>query len=221
LIRRLPLLPTPPAPAVTLQDIAPTWDSVIKILEYNVGLSQFAGPTKGWLDLDMLYGGWLDTLVLVEWAAWCMRAGSGELATVAAGQANPQAPPLSHTPHTPRPCCSASYLPPSPAAVGNIELGEYRPFGPFFQEQRLHFALWALFKSPLMIGHDLRKINTTFLNILKAKVGAASVLQVCCNCAVVITVFLCGAMVLEPWCNVAESALQLACQCAAMVLQLR
>jgi hypothetical protein len=55
----------PPAPAFALQDIAPTWDSVIKILENNVGLSQFAGPTKGWLDLDMLYGGWVDTLVLV------------------------------------------------------------------------------------------------------------------------------------------------------------
>ena len=44
-------------PVLPLQDIAPNWDSVAKILEYNVGLSQFAGPTKGWLDLDMLYGG--------------------------------------------------------------------------------------------------------------------------------------------------------------------
>ena len=34
-----------------------------------------------------------------------------------------------------------------------------------------------------MIGHDLRKINTTFLDILKAKVGAAIVPQLCCNSA--------------------------------------
>ena len=38
------------------------------------------------------------------------------------------------------------------------------------QEQRTHFALWALMKSPLMMGHDLRGINKTSLRILKAKV---------------------------------------------------
>lgn len=64
------------------------------------------------------------------------------------------------------------YLPPSPApAVGNSHLGEYHPFGPFYQEQRAHFALWALFKSPLIIGHDLRQLNDTFLDLLKKKVG--------------------------------------------------
>jgi hypothetical protein len=126
---------------------------------------------------------------------------------VAAGQANPQAPPLSHAHHTPRPCCSASYLLPCPAAVGNIELGEYRPFGPFFQEQRLHFALWALFKSPLMIGHDLRKINTTFLDILKAKVGAAIVPQLCRKCV---------AILLQMCSKCAEIAMEVCCNCACI-----
>jgi hypothetical protein len=55
--------------------------------------------------------------------------------------------------------------------VGNEHLGEYHPFGPFFQEQRAHFALWALLKSPLMIGHDLRRLNDTSLALIKKKVG--------------------------------------------------
>jgi alpha-galactosidase len=36
-------------------------------------------------------------------------------------------------------------------------------------EQRAHFALWALLKSPLIIGADLRKIHPDSLAILKAK----------------------------------------------------
>ncbi|KAI3436067.1 hypothetical protein D9Q98_002125 [Chlorella vulgaris] len=92
----------------TTEDIEPTWDNVVKLLEYNVGLSQFAGPSRGWNDLDMLF-------------------------------------------------------------VGNSRLGEYHPFGPFYQEQRAHFALWALFKSPLFIGHDLRNLNSSFVDLLKKK----------------------------------------------------
>jgi alpha-galactosidase len=41
---------------------------------------------------------------------------------------------------------------------GNLLLGE----------QRAHFALWALMKSPLLIGADLRSISPDSLAILKA-----------------------------------------------------
>ena len=41
---------------ILLQDIRPWWDSILKTLDYNVGLSRFAGPDRGWNDLDMLSG---------------------------------------------------------------------------------------------------------------------------------------------------------------------
>jgi alpha-galactosidase len=37
-------------------------------------------------------------------------------------------------------------------------------------EQRAHFALWAVMKSPLLIGADLRNIHDGSLAILKSKV---------------------------------------------------
>lgn len=71
------------------------------------------------------------------------------------------------------PCAAAGRAPrPPPArAVGNDHLGEYRPYGPFYQEHKMHFALWALMKSPLMVGHDLRSINQSSLDLLLKKVG--------------------------------------------------
>lgn len=36
-------------------------------------------------------------------------------------------------------------------------------------EQRSHFALWALLKSPLFIGADLRKLSKAALKILTAE----------------------------------------------------
>jgi hypothetical protein len=69
--------------------------------------------------------------------------------------------------------------------VGNSRLGEYHPFGPFYQEQRAHFALWALFKSPLFIGHDLRNLNSSFVDLLKKKVrympGSTACVQLECS----------------------------------------
>ncbi|PSC75843.1 Alpha-galactosidase [Micractinium conductrix] len=85
----------------TTEDIRPTWDSVLKTLDYNVGLSRFAGADRGWLDLDMLY-------------------------------------------------------------VGNDT-------GLSPGEQRAHFALWSLYKSPLMIGHDLRDFSKASLGVLLSK----------------------------------------------------
>jgi hypothetical protein len=38
-----------------LQDIEPTWESILKLLDYNTGLARFARP-GGWNDLDMLEG---------------------------------------------------------------------------------------------------------------------------------------------------------------------
>lgn len=85
----------------TTEDIRPFWDSIIKTLDYNVGLARFAGPQAGWNDLDMLY-------------------------------------------------------------VGNDT-------GLNHAEQRTHFALWSLYKSPLMIGHDLRDFSPASLSILLSK----------------------------------------------------
>lgn len=47
------------------------------------------------------------------------------------------------------------------AQVGNSGLLE--------NEQRSHFALWSLLKSPLFIGADLRKLSKTALEILTAE----------------------------------------------------
>ncbi|KAL4458745.1 hypothetical protein ABPG75_013610 [Micractinium tetrahymenae] len=90
------------------EDILPTWDNVVKLLDYSVGLSRLAGKGIGHHDMDMLY-------------------------------------------------------------VGNDHLGEYHPYGPFYQEHKMHFALWALMKSPLMVGHDLRRINQSSLDLLLNK----------------------------------------------------
>lgn len=90
------------------EDILPTWDNVVKLLEYSVGLARFGGEGKGHNDMDMLY-------------------------------------------------------------VGNSQLGAYRPYGPFYQEHKTHFALWALMKSPLMLGHDLRALNDSSLDLLLKK----------------------------------------------------
>jgi len=37
------------------------------------------------------------------------------------------------------------------------------------QEQRANFGLWALLKSPLMVGTDLRRVSKTALEILTAE----------------------------------------------------
>lgn len=37
------------------------------------------------------------------------------------------------------------------------------------QEQRANFALWAVLKSPLMVGTDLRRLSKTALEILTAE----------------------------------------------------
>ena len=51
-----PVLPLPPCAARSTQDIQPTWDNVVKLLEYSTGLARFHGPGS-WADMDMLYGG--------------------------------------------------------------------------------------------------------------------------------------------------------------------
>jgi hypothetical protein len=47
--------------------------------------------------------------------------------------------------------------------VGNNGLTE--------NEERAHMSIWAMAKSPLIIGCDLSKIKTSSLNILKNKVS--------------------------------------------------
>lgn len=47
--------------------------------------------------------------------------------------------------------------------VGNNKLTE--------NEERLHFGLWAIAKSPLILGNDLNKISSASLAIIKNKVS--------------------------------------------------
>jgi hypothetical protein len=51
--------------------------------------------------------------------------------------------------------------PQSPAQVGRGSLT--------LAEQRSHFALWALLKSPLLIGADLERLSADSLAILRAR----------------------------------------------------
>lgn len=53
--------------------------------------------------------------------------------------------------------------------VGNGGLNE--------NEERAHVGLWAIAKSPILIGTDLRRIKQSTLNILKNKVSAVTDLQ--------------------------------------------
>lgn len=51
--------PSPSAPTNcthTSQDIEATWESFIKLLDYNQGLARYGAPGR-WNDLDMLEGG--------------------------------------------------------------------------------------------------------------------------------------------------------------------
>lgn len=52
-------------------------------------------------------------------------------------------------------------------------------------EQRAHFALWALYKSPLLIGADLRRLSPDSLAILKAEARWA--LEAGCWCRTCLT----------------------------------
>eukprot|EP01114_Cavostelium_apophysatum_P003218 TRINITY_DN129_c0_g2_i1.p1 TRINITY_DN129_c0_g2~~TRINITY_DN129_c0_g2_i1.p1 ORF type:complete len:411 (+),score=76.18 TRINITY_DN129_c0_g2_i1:2-1234(+) len=88
----------------TDNDIGDSWDSLIRVLDNQIGLSPFAGP-GGWNDPDML-------------------------------------------------------------EVGNGGLT--------YQEERSHFALWCLLKSPLLLGNDLTQMSDN----TKAVLGAKEVLAV-------------------------------------------
>ena len=142
------------ASCCTPQDIDPGWDSIVKILEYNVGLSRFAGPDRGWNDLDMLYGevGGRGDGVGGVWS----RGQHGPLPAVRSSIPEAVPPLPAHV--------STCLKPLLGAAVGNPGLQLWP------QEERTHFALWSLFKSPLMIGHDLRGMNHTSLEVLKSEV---------------------------------------------------
>lgn len=120
------LCPCPPF----VQDIEPTWSSILKILDYSTGLARFAGP-GAWLDPDMLEGKTACTRGL-------------QPGSVCAGQRLPAV--VSQDALRLSAQCPRSLLPISAVGNGLLTLGE----------QRAHFALWALLKSPLLIGADLR-----------------------------------------------------------------
>ncbi|KAL4458746.1 hypothetical protein ABPG75_013611 [Micractinium tetrahymenae] len=56
-----------------------------------------------------------------------------------------------------------------PGHFGDLDMLEVGNGELTLGEQRAHFALWALFKSPLLIGADLRTIHPDSLAILKAR----------------------------------------------------
>jgi hypothetical protein len=78
----------------------------------------------------------------------------------------------------------------APLQVGNF--GRWRREGEpntTAQEDRSHFALWALLKAPLLIGADLRVIPPSSLQV--CLIHSATLLM-CCSCVVL----LCCALVL-------------------------
>lgn len=163
----------PPALRATPQDIRPNWDSVLKTLDYNVGLSRFAGSDVGWLDLDMLYGEPASVAFARVAFAHTSKASQSSVLYRLRHPGITVFPYLAHVlggcgcapgalARRPNPC-TAPPLPFFPhRAVGNDT-------GLRFGEQRAHFALWSLYKSPLMIGHDLRDFSKQSLSVLLSK----------------------------------------------------
>lgn len=84
-------------------------------------------------------------------------------------------------------CCAApclAVLAPAQVGVGQFTLAQ----------QRSHFALWALVKSPLLIGANLEQIPEESLNILKAK-EVRTVAGACCMAAGKVAYHLCMTVV--------------------------
>jgi len=61
------------------------------------------------------------------------------------------------------------YLASGPGAWNDADMLEVGNGGMSFGEYQSHFALWALLKSPLLIGCDLHKLSSETLYILGAK----------------------------------------------------
>lgn len=137
----------PSHPPTPNQDIKPTWESFIKLLDYNQGLSRFGGQGS-WGDADMLEGA----------SYFCLGA-RGLLGCATSVTAATQLSSVIHRPNSLCPSTSSATSPSLTVGNGKLTLGE----------QRAHFALWALLKSPLLIGADLRHLNPDSLSILKAK----------------------------------------------------
>ena len=58
----------------------------------------------------------------------------------------------------------ASYA--GPGGFNDFDMLEVGNSGLTIQEQRAHFGIWAIVKSPLLIGTDLSKISSASLSIL-------------------------------------------------------
>lgn len=64
---------------------------------------------------------------------------------------------------------------PECCAFGSVQVGNGNlPLG----LQRSHFALWALLKSPLLIGTDLTRVSADSLAILKVSAMIGGVISV-------------------------------------------
>ena len=164
--------PHPSSSPARPQDIRPWWDSILKTLDYNVGLSRFAGPGR-WNDLDMLYGEGRGFEAEGSLAGCCASLGcvGGQPAMWRLGQPGHaalyggcsclsgsgrvlcgcrHAPPLHpvHPPHLPAslpPCLLPPCLPASssPPETPCVQTPAVgNDTGLTHNEQRVHFALW-------------------------------------------------------------------------------
>ena len=152
----------PPRPAQvgnswrTTRDIEPSWLSMLHNLDNSVGLARYAGP-GGWNDPDMLEVG-------SAWGrvGWGEGGAGGKAGGLAPAPARAELPERARAPMPPTP---------HPASPPSLQVGVVPASGGGLkpQEERAHFALWALLKAPLIIGADLRHISNSSLAVLKAR----------------------------------------------------
>ena len=64
-----------------------------------------------------------------------------------------------------------------PGGFNDFDMLEIGNGGLTAAEERAHFGIWAIAKSPLLIGTDLSKINQASLAVLKNKVDLLSLLN--------------------------------------------
>lgn len=133
-------------------DISNSWDSLLRVLSNAYGLSPYAGP-GGWNDLDMLEVCLLDHrctsraphVRVIPYRTRLYRRDRGALSTSV-------------------PLYFRLFVCLTPQ-VGNFNDDHSDA------ESAAHFALWALYKSPLLIGTDLRKASNATKAILQVRRG--------------------------------------------------
>ena len=157
----------------TTEDIAPNWPSMLVNLDDTVGLAKYAGP-GGWNDPDILEVRNIRGDPMPSQTACCRGILSTSQWHLAAVAHVPACFP--HDVCHCRPHAVARSGPGPRCCTGTVDLLEHGcpclqvgNGGLTLNEQRSHFALWALLKSPLMVGTDLAKLPPEGFRILLAK----------------------------------------------------